>query len=74
MKLLIFAGGTRAQSYNRQLAKVAADMARQAGAEVTLLELSGLDIPLYNADLGGAATICPGPGGQCLRCGGSTAA
>lgn len=26
-------------------------MARQAGAEVTLLELSSLDIPLYNADL-----------------------
>lgn len=51
MKILIFAGSTRAQSYNRQLAKVAADMARQAGAEVTLLELSSLDIPLYNADL-----------------------
>jgi len=51
MKLLIFAGSTRAQSYNRQLANVAADMARQAGAEVTLLELSSLDIPLYNADL-----------------------
>ncbi|MBE0473397.1 NADPH-dependent FMN reductase [Rhodoferax sp.] len=51
MKLLIFAGSTRAQSYNRQLARVAADLARQAGAEVTLLELSSLDIPLYNADL-----------------------
>lgn len=51
MKLLIFAGSTRAQSYNRQLAKVAAGLARQAGAEVTLLELSSLDIPLYNADL-----------------------
>jgi len=51
MKLLIFAGSTRAQSYNRQLASVAADLARQSGAEVTLLELSSLDIPLYNADL-----------------------
>jgi len=51
MKLLIFAGSTRAQSYNRQLARVAADLARQVGAEVTLLELSSLDIPLYNADL-----------------------
>ena len=51
MKLLIFAGSTRAQSYNRQLARVAAGLARQAGAEVTLLELSSLDIPLYNADL-----------------------
>jgi NAD(P)H-dependent FMN reductase len=51
MKLLIFAGSTRARSFNRQLAKVAAGMARQAGAEVTLLELSSLDIPLYNAEL-----------------------
>jgi chromate reductase len=51
MRLLIFAGSTRAQSFNRQLAKVAAGLARQAGAEVTLLELSSLDIPLYNADL-----------------------
>ena len=51
MKLLIFAGSTRAQSFNRRLAKVAAGLARQAGAEVTLLELSSLNIPLYNADL-----------------------
>ena len=51
MKLLVFAGSTRKQSYNRRLAKVAAQMARDAGAEVTLLELGTLNIPLYNADL-----------------------
>ena len=51
MKILIFAGSTRAQSFNRQLAKVAAGVATQAGAEVTHLELASLDIPLYNADL-----------------------
>lgn len=51
MKLLVFAGSTRAQSYNRQLAKVTADLARTAGARVTLLELGELDIPLYTADL-----------------------
>jgi NAD(P)H-dependent FMN reductase len=51
MKLLVFAGSARTQSYNRQLAKVAADLARTAGASVTLLELGSLDIPLYNADL-----------------------
>ena len=50
-KLLVFAGSTRTQSYNRQLAKAAADLARAAGASVTLLELGDLDIPLYNADL-----------------------
>ncbi|MEY4100038.1 MAG: hypothetical protein RL300_1209 [Pseudomonadota bacterium] len=51
MKFLIFAGSARAQSFNRRLAKVAAGLAQQAGAEVTLLELASLDIPLYNADL-----------------------
>ncbi len=51
MKILIFAGSTRALSFNRQLAKVAAKLALEAGAEVTLLELASLDIPLYNADL-----------------------
>jgi len=51
MKLLVFAGSTRQQSYNRQLARVASDMASAQGVEVTLLELGSLDIPLYNADL-----------------------
>ncbi|MDP3134684.1 MAG: NAD(P)H-dependent oxidoreductase [Burkholderiaceae bacterium] len=51
MKLLVFAGSTRTGSYNRQLARVAADMGEFRGAEVTLLELSSLNIPLYNADL-----------------------
>jgi NAD(P)H-dependent FMN reductase len=51
MKLLIFAGSTRQNSFNRQLAATAAAMARDTGAEVTHLELATLDIPLYNADL-----------------------
>ena len=55
-KLLIFAGSTRQNSFNRRLAQAAADMARAGGAEVTLLELGGLDIPMYNADLEKQAT------------------
>ena len=51
MKILIFAGSTRQDSYNRKLAKVAASMAEQQGTKPTLLELSDYDIPLYNADL-----------------------
>ena len=51
MKLLVFAGSTRQQSFNRRLARAAADMARDAGADTTLLELSDFDIPMYNADL-----------------------
>ena len=51
MKLLVFAGSTRQNSFNRQLAAAAAAIASDAGAEVTHLELATLDLPLYNADL-----------------------
>jgi len=50
-QLLIFAGSTRQQSFNRKLAHATAAIARDAGASVTVLELSDFDIPLYNADL-----------------------
>ena len=55
-KLLIFAGSTRQNSFNRRLAHVTADMARAGGADVTQLELGDLDIPMYNADLEAQAT------------------
>ena len=55
-KLLIFAGSTRQNSFNRKLAQVAADLARASGAAVTHLELGDLDIPMYNADLETQAT------------------
>ncbi len=51
MKLLVFAGSTRQNSWNRKLAHVTATLARQAGAEVTHIELADYDIPMYNADL-----------------------
>jgi len=51
MKLLIFAGSTRQNSFNRKLAHTAADLARASGAEVTHIELADFDIPMYNADL-----------------------
>lgn len=51
MKLLVFAGSTRAGSWNRKLAAAAAGLARTAGAEVTQLELGEFDVPMYNADL-----------------------
>ena len=50
-QLLIFAGSTRQQSFNRKLAHATAAIARDAGASVTLMELSDFNIPLYNADL-----------------------
>jgi chromate reductase len=50
-RLLVFAGSTRQASFNRKLARVAAQMARASGAEVTHIELTDFDIPMYNADL-----------------------
>ena len=49
--LLVFAGSTRAQSWNRRLAGAVAQMATEEGAQVTRLELADFDVPLYNADL-----------------------
>ncbi len=49
--ILIFAGSTRVQSFNRKLAKEAARLVREAGARPTYIELQELNIPLYNADL-----------------------
>lgn len=49
--LLVFAGSTRAHSFNRKLATVAANLGREAGAPVTHIELTDFDVPLYNADL-----------------------
>ncbi len=51
MKILVFAGSTRQQSFNRRLAAVAAEAARIEGAQATLLELADFDIPMYHADL-----------------------
>jgi NAD(P)H-dependent FMN reductase len=56
MKVLVFAGSTRAASYNRKLAQQVATLARARGADVTHLELGEYDIPMYNADLEAKAT------------------
>lgn len=50
-RILAFAGSTRAASYNKQLLRHAADAARAAGAEVTVLDLADLPLPLYDGDL-----------------------
>ena len=56
MKLLVFAGSTRRQSFNRKLATATAALARQGGADVTHIELADFDIPMYNADLEASGT------------------
>ena len=50
-RLLAFAGSARGGSFNKKLLAVAAQGARSAGAEVTLLDLRDLPLPLYDGDL-----------------------
>lgn len=49
-KILAFAGSTRTGSFNKQLIKVGVRGAEAAGAQVTLIELRDLKLPLYDGD------------------------
>ena len=51
MKALVFAGSTRADSFNKKLARAAAEALRGAGFEVTLADLSDFPMPLYDGDV-----------------------
>ncbi len=50
-RILAFTGSLREQSLNHKLLKVAVAGAEAAGAEVTLLELRELPLPVYDGDL-----------------------
>jgi NAD(P)H-dependent FMN reductase len=50
-KILAFAGSTRKDSFNRQALEHAMRGARDAGAEVTRIDLNDYPLPLYNGDL-----------------------
>jgi NAD(P)H-dependent FMN reductase len=56
-RILAFAGSARTGSFNKKLLRVAVDGARAAGAEVTLLDLRDLPMPLYDQDLEAASGI-----------------
>lgn len=50
-RILAFGGSLRVGSFNQKLATLAADAAREAGAEVTLIALRDFRMPLYDEDL-----------------------
>ena len=50
-KILAFAGSTRIGSFNKKLVRVAVDAAREAGAQVTLIDLREFPLPLFDGDL-----------------------
>jgi len=49
-RILAFAGSLRAGSFNKQLVKIAMEGARDAGGEVTYLDLRDLPLPVFNED------------------------
>jgi chromate reductase, NAD(P)H dehydrogenase (quinone) len=49
-RILAFAGSARKDSFNKQLVQNAAAGAREAGAEVTLLDLKDYPLPLFDQD------------------------
>ena len=50
-QVLVFAGSLRSGSYNKLLAKEAAEMARAEGADVLYIDLKDFPMPFYDADL-----------------------
>ncbi len=58
-KILSFAGSARRDSFNKKLARIAAEGARKAGAEVTLIDLKDFPLPLFDQDLEAAEGLPP---------------
>ncbi|HEX8203130.1 MAG TPA: NAD(P)H-dependent oxidoreductase [Isosphaeraceae bacterium] len=50
-RILALAGSTRRDSFNKRLARIAARGAEAAGAEVTVLDLRDVPLPLFDEDL-----------------------
>jgi len=59
LRLMVLAGSSRPGSFNGKLANVAHSLAVDAGAQVTLLDLRSLGLPVYDAEIEAAAM----PGG-----------
>ncbi|MBA3958398.1 MAG: NAD(P)H-dependent oxidoreductase [Parachlamydiaceae bacterium] len=50
-KILAFAGSLRADSYNKKMVKIALEGAKQAGADVTYIDLKDYPLPIYDQEI-----------------------
>ena len=62
-RILAFAGSLKKASLNHRLVQIAAEGARAAGADVTLIRLSDFPLPLFDEDLE-AASGMPKPAAE----------
>ncbi len=60
LKIVAFAGSLRAASFNKKLLAIAVEAARVAGAEVTVVDLRELALPLFDQDLETASGLPDG--------------
>ncbi len=60
VRILAFAGSARKQSFNRHLVNAASEIARAQGAEVSLINLGDLDLPMFDEDTESAGGLPPG--------------
>lgn len=51
VKILVFSGSARELSFNKKLAKFAANLIEEKGAQATYIDLSDFEMPLYHGDL-----------------------
>lgn len=56
-RILAFGGSLRRASFNQKLAGIAAEGAREAGAEVTLIALRDFPLPVFDEDLEAAGGL-----------------
>ena len=56
-RILAFSGSARKESLNRKFLAIAVAAAREAGGEVTLLDLNDYVLPLYHGDLEDASGL-----------------
>ena len=60
LKIVAFAGSLRSASFNKKLIAIATEAAREAGADVTLVDLRELALPLFDQDIEDASGLPDG--------------